>query len=153
MATREYLEKRLQETREELAHLDERLEAKGDYGLGRGDPLIVRWELNLALRDRIEQRVAQLEEALERLDEGDYGICESCQQPINPERLEVLPRTTLCIACARDASQQDGQKPAMAMARTGRCDCTENRGEVKKPWEVSESGAGKRLPSTNTERD
>jgi DnaK suppressor protein len=120
MATREHLERKLQETREELALLEERLEAKGDYGLGRGDPLIVRWELNLALRDRIEQRVGQLEEALERLDEGDYGTCESCEQPINPERLEALPRTTLCIACARDASQQDGREPAIATAHTSR---------------------------------
>jgi DnaK suppressor protein len=119
MATREHLEKRLHETREELAQLDERLEAKGDYGPGRGDPLIVRWELNLALRDRIQQKVGQLEEALERLDGGDYGICESCQQPINPERLEALPRTALCIVCARDA-QQDDREPAIAAARTSR---------------------------------
>jgi DnaK suppressor protein len=118
-ATREHLERRLEETREELAHLDGRLEAKGDYGPGRGDPLIVRWELNLALRDKIEQRVGQLQEALERLDEGDYGICLSCEQPINPERLEALPGTKLCIACARDA-EQDGRESMQASAHAGR---------------------------------
>jgi DnaK suppressor protein len=104
-STREHLEQRLQDTREDLAQLDDRLEAKGEYGLGRGDPLIVRWELNLALRQEMEQRVEQLEDALERLDEGEYGICESCQQPIDPGRLEVLPRTRLCITCAREAEQ------------------------------------------------
>ena len=104
-ATREYLERCIQETREELAQLDERLEAKGDYGLGRGDPLIVRWELNLALREDIEQRVRQLEDALERLKEGNYGVCESCGQSIDPERLEVLPSTTLCIKCAREIEE------------------------------------------------
>jgi DnaK suppressor protein len=105
-ATREYLERRIQETREELAQLDERLEAKGDYGLGRGDPLIVRWELNLALREDIEQRVRQLEDALERLKEGNYGVCESCGQPIAPERLEILPRTQLCVNCARETEHR-----------------------------------------------
>jgi DnaK suppressor protein len=111
--TRQHLERRLQETRDELAQLDERLEAKGDYGLGRGDPLIVGWELNLALREDIEQRARQLEEALERLAEGDYGICESCGRPIDPDRLEILPRTSLCVNCARDA-EQEGIGPAIA---------------------------------------
>ena len=104
-ATREHLEGRLRETREELAQLDDRLEARGDYGLGRGDPLIVRWELNLALREKIEPRAEQLKDALERLDEGDYGICESCNRPIDPERMEVLPGTSLCIKCARRAEE------------------------------------------------
>ena len=115
-ATREHLERRLQETREELAQLDARLEAKGDYGLGRGDPLIVRWELNLALREKAAQRIEQLEDALHRLDAGDYGVCESCEQPIDAERLEALPDTTLCIKCAREA-EQNGRAPAPALAQ------------------------------------
>jgi DnaK suppressor protein len=80
----------------------------------------VRWELNLALREKVEQRIEQLKEALERLDEGDYGICESCEQPIDPERLEVLPRTTLCIKCARESEQKDtASGPALAPALLG----------------------------------
>jgi RNA polymerase-binding transcription factor DksA len=117
-ATQQHLEKRLQETREELAQLDDRLEAKGNYGLGRGDPLIVRWELNLALREEIERKAEQLEEALERLDDGQYGVCESCGQPIDPERLEVLPGTTLCIKCARKSEQGSRTAvPALAHSR------------------------------------
>jgi DnaK suppressor protein len=102
---REHLEQRLRDTRDDLAQLDDPLEAKREYGLGRGDPLIVRWELDLSLREEMEQRVEQMEDALERLDEGDYGICESCQQTIDPGRLEVLPRTRLCITCARETEQ------------------------------------------------
>ena len=102
--------------RQELARLDQRLEAKGDYGLGEGDPLITRWEVNLAIHEKIEERVAQLEDALARLDDGDYGRCESCGQPINPERLEALPATTFCIQCARLA-QQVGELSAVAPTR------------------------------------
>jgi RNA polymerase-binding transcription factor DksA len=50
----------------------------------------------------METRIAQLEEALERLAEGTYGTCESCGQAIDPERLEALPQTRLCIDCARE---------------------------------------------------
>jgi DnaK suppressor protein len=118
-AAREYLEEELRKARRELAQLDDRLESRGDYGLGKGDPLIVRWELNLALKDDMEQKVEALEEALQRLDEGDYGICESCGQAIDPARLRVLPRTSMCIECARKA-EQDGLIPASTTLGSGR---------------------------------
>jgi RNA polymerase-binding transcription factor DksA len=117
-ATREYLEERLEQTRKELAQLDERLESRGDYGLGKGDPLIVSWELNLALREEIERKVERLVEALERLQEGDYGSCESCGQPVDPERLEALPGTTLCIKCARQ-TERDGRTAISTLAQAG----------------------------------
>ena len=40
--------------------------------------------------------------ALQRLDDGSYGICLECDEPINPKRLEFDPATPLCIACAAD---------------------------------------------------
>ena len=78
-----------------------RLETKGDYGLGEGDPMIYQWELNLALCKRAEQHLAEIEEALEQLDMGIYGRCERCGKPIEPERLAVLPHTTVCSQCAQ----------------------------------------------------
>jgi RNA polymerase-binding transcription factor DksA len=44
--------------------------------------------------------VEQLRAALLRLDEGVYGCCERCEEPIAPARLEALPEVTTCIACA-----------------------------------------------------
>lgn len=41
-----------------------------------------------------------LERALERLDEGSYGVCEECGRPIAPERLAARPAATTCIQCA-----------------------------------------------------
>lgn len=89
------------EVLEELESLRARLETKGDYGLGEGDPMIYQWELNLALRDRAEQHLAEIEQALEQLEMGIYGRCERCGKPIEPERLAVLPHTTVCSQCAQ----------------------------------------------------
>jgi RNA polymerase-binding transcription factor len=85
----------------ELEALHARLETKGDYELGEGDPMIYQWELNLALRDRAEQHLAEIDQALEQLKSGDYGRCERCGGAIEPERLAVLPHTTLCSQCAQ----------------------------------------------------
>lgn len=100
---RQRLQDSLRAAQEELSQIEDRLRDKGDYGPGTGDPLVVRWELNLARRERVESRIADLEHALERLEEGSYGICESCGKPIDLERLEALPQTELCIECARKA--------------------------------------------------
>jgi DnaK suppressor protein len=86
---------------EELEALRARLETKGDYELGEGDPMIYQWELNLALRDRAEQHLAEIDQALEQLKKGGYGRCERCGGPIDPERLAVLPHTTVCGKCAQ----------------------------------------------------
>lgn len=85
----------------ELETLKARLETKGDYELGEGDPMIYQWELNLAMRDRAQQHLAEIEEALQQLEMGIYGLCERCGKPIEPERLAVLSHTTVCSQCAR----------------------------------------------------
>ncbi len=90
-----------EEVLKELEQLRSRLEVKGDYELGEGDPMIYQWELNLALRERAEQHLAEIEEALEQLEQGLYGRCERCGKPIEPERLAVLTHTTVCSQCAQ----------------------------------------------------
>ena len=89
------------EVMQELETLRSRLETKGDYELGEGDPMIYQWELNLAMRDRAQQHLAEIEEVLQQLDMGLYGLCEKCGQPIEPERLAVLSHTTVCSQCAQ----------------------------------------------------
>jgi RNA polymerase-binding transcription factor DksA len=62
------------------------------------------WE-NAELRgDEMDQALNELrgvEQALARLDQGSYGVCVRCGKPIGDERLDVLPDTVLCAACAR----------------------------------------------------
>ena len=58
-------------------------------------------ELDYTLEENVERVLAQIDAALQRIERGTYGVCESCGQPILPERLEALPWTTLCIDCKR----------------------------------------------------
>ncbi|MXG90847.1 TraR/DksA family transcriptional regulator [Nocardioides flavescens] len=46
-------------------------------------------------RDKLEQ----IEHALERIDDGTYGVCEACGQPVGKMRLMAFPRATLCVTC------------------------------------------------------
>ncbi|MGE5582344.1 MAG: TraR/DksA C4-type zinc finger protein [Bacillota bacterium] len=58
-------------------------------------------EKDLALRNNAREILARINEALENIDKGDYGKCESCGREINPERLEAIPYTTFCLDCQR----------------------------------------------------
>ena len=53
------------------------------------------------LIERTRRRLAELDVAMERSAQGRYLTCEACGGPIDRERLEALPATRLCIACAR----------------------------------------------------
>lgn len=51
-----------------------------------------------ATESELEQSLHQINQALERIADGTYGLCHICQQPIEPERLEVSPEATTCKA-------------------------------------------------------
>ncbi|GAA0523132.1 hypothetical protein Ade02nite_96520 [Paractinoplanes deccanensis] len=53
-----------------------------------------------ALLAAARERIAEVGDALRRLDEGTYGACERCGKPIGGERLEVRPFARRCMACA-----------------------------------------------------
>lgn len=57
----------------------------------------------LAQIDQARTRVHQVDEALERIDEGTYGTCTECGQAIDPGRLEVRPLSVTCVDCASRA--------------------------------------------------
>ena len=53
----------------------------------------------LRIRDRERKLIFKIQEALQRLTAGEYGICEECGEAIGIERLKARPVTTLCIDC------------------------------------------------------
>ena len=90
----------LDQAKQQLVALDRQLQHKPDFGLGVGSPEIVIWEMNLARRGVLLERIAEIEQAIERRASGGYGICEVCGTEIDKERLRILPHTTRCVRCA-----------------------------------------------------
>jgi DnaK suppressor protein len=58
-------------------------------------------EVDYTIKGIVEEEVEQVQQALQRQQEGRYGICADCNQPIAKERLEARPQATLCIDCQR----------------------------------------------------
>jgi DnaK suppressor protein len=56
-------------------------------------------EQEISLANAVRERIDQVERALRRLDQGGYGCCEGCAEPIPPARLAVYPSATLCVSC------------------------------------------------------
>ncbi|MGW6573508.1 TraR/DksA family transcriptional regulator [Streptomyces sp. NPDC054945] len=59
-----------------------------------------------ALLVQAREHLEELDRALQRLERGEYGRCESCGRTIPPERLEIRPAATTCVHCARSAPRR-----------------------------------------------
>jgi DnaK suppressor protein len=62
---------------------------------------VVAQQRDIALRERSTRQLEAVDLALERLDDGTFGVCRSCGRPIAEERLEARPWAALCIDCQR----------------------------------------------------
>jgi DnaK suppressor protein len=56
-------------------------------------------ERRLTLEKRLLEQLAGVEHALQKFEEGSYGLCDNCGKPIDPARLEALPQASLCLEC------------------------------------------------------
>lgn len=59
-------------------------------------------ELMIELMQSGEDSVRSIDDALERIEEGTFGICEACEKKINRERLKAVPYASLCVNCQRE---------------------------------------------------
>ena len=64
-------------------------------------------EISFILTARERGKVEAIQEALGRVDEGSYGICENCEAEIAPARLEALPFSRLCVSCQAEREKED----------------------------------------------
>lgn len=64
----------------------------------------------LRIRDRERRLIGKIRDALERLDNGTFGICEECEEEISDERLMARPVTTSCINCKKNQENQERLK-------------------------------------------
>jgi DnaK suppressor protein len=105
---RKQLEAQLLRLDGELAELEKgRAQARqgkdeyAGYGNGVGEAATETFEAerDFALIDKLEQMRGQVNLALQRLEDGTYGLCQTCGQAIALERLEALPFAGQCVAC------------------------------------------------------
>ncbi len=114
---RPWTAKELDEVRGELAEEVRRLRSEldlaehdiddmlRDAGDGAGDDpadagsKTFEREHEMSLANNTRDMLAQAERALARIENGTYGICENCGNPIGKARLQVFPRATLCMTC------------------------------------------------------
>lgn len=67
-------------------------------------------ELTLMLGDRDREKLAEIEEAFERIKNGSYGICDECGEPIAEARLFAMPFTKVCIDCKSKDEKEKGSR-------------------------------------------
>jgi RNA polymerase-binding transcription factor DksA len=113
----EHFRARLEEERQKVRDAIEYLhkenpgaaeETTGDLAMGPGDNHLadiatetIDREIDYTLEENSGNVLREIEGALERIDEGAFGMCTACGKPIEPERLQYLPWATLCAADAR----------------------------------------------------
>ena len=61
----------------------------------------------LRIRDRERKLLVKIQEALKRIDEGTFGICQECGEEISESRLKARPVATLCVECKRMQEQEE----------------------------------------------
>ncbi len=62
--------------------------------------------MSVETEQRRKLQLQKIKAAFKRLDDGDYGYCQSCDEPINENRLNIDPCATLCIGCASAKEKQ-----------------------------------------------
>ncbi|HUT54647.1 MAG TPA: RNA polymerase-binding protein DksA [bacterium] len=93
--------KQLEELEQKVEGPNEHLNAANDYFPDPTDRASAESDRNfdIRVRDRERRLIIKVKEALQRIEDGGFGICEDCGEPIDMKRLEARPVTTLCIEC------------------------------------------------------
>ena len=95
---------------------DPRMSTLSAMDIGDLSQLDLDEDIDYTLRNMHIDRLREIENALDRLEEGTYGICEDCGAAIKLARLKVLPFTTYCVQC-RERREQMGQRSKLKQMR------------------------------------
>ncbi len=91
-------------SREGLTIASEDLAEDGDMANS-----VINQEISFNMRQRELVKLRNIEEALSRIDSGNFGVCEECDEPIKAKRLENQPWTTLCIVHAEEQERENNK--------------------------------------------
>jgi DnaK suppressor protein len=70
-------------------------------------------EINFILNDREREKLHAIDEALQRIKDKTYGICESCEGEIHLGRLKILPFTRLCVKCQEENEKESKRQKTL----------------------------------------
>ena len=94
-----HLKEEIRDAEQEIAGLlRDGGDGAGDDQADAGSKTFER-EHEMSLANNARDMLVQIERALARIDDGTYGVCESCGKPIGKARLQAFPRATLCVSC------------------------------------------------------
>src|SRR5678816_3407489 len=77
-------------------------------------------EINFILNDREREKLVAIDDALQRINEKIYGICESCEGEIQLGRLKILPFTRLCVKCQEENEKEAKRQKTLENERSYR---------------------------------
>jgi DnaK suppressor protein len=77
-------------------------------------------EINFILNDREREKLLAIDEALQRIADKTYGICESCEGEIQLGRLKILPFTRLCVKCQEENEKESKRQKTLENERSYR---------------------------------
>ena len=96
----EELDDRLAKITDDVRHTDEPVEKDFSEQATQNENNEVQDYLGNSARTEI----GMIKQALSRIESGEYGVCQVCGEPINIERLKVIPYSNMCVKCASVAS-------------------------------------------------
>ena len=92
---------KLSELQDQMAQLEAPTGDRGEISFGKrigeGTSMAVDRLSQVAVHDKLQLTMADVERALAKLEDGTYGTCDVCGRPIGEGRLEALPWATLCV--------------------------------------------------------
>ncbi len=92
---KEQILKNLEGVKEEISELQsQELNDEGDFAAANSDRLVEN-----AIISKQQKELEEIERALNKIESGEYGICEMCEDPIGTHRLKVKPHAVYCIDC------------------------------------------------------
>ena len=95
LSRKEQIEKNLFGVQEEISELQrQELNDEGDHAAANSDSLV-----ESAIITQQQKELEEINNALKKIENGEYGICEMCEDPIGFQRLKVKPHAVYCIDC------------------------------------------------------
>jgi DnaK suppressor protein len=103
----------LMERRQQIFSKSKEAKKTDDGGVSTDDLLdsmdlatsVTTQTLNMQFQDRERNTLLEIDEALRRIEAGEFGICDECDEEIGIGRLRAQPATTMCVRCKEDEEQ------------------------------------------------